>query len=245
MKVSETIFSDIKEDLKYYVYRLIDPRNEETFYIGMGQAGRLFDHVNEKDETNAKNKIIQEIKEADYEPQYIIHRHGMDTKEEAQHVEAALIDYIGIYNIANIQGGIHSDKLGPASPQKLITRYMEAPEEILIDRDVKLLALNINNTYEEQETYEAVRFAWHVNKEKAEQAQYVLAMYRERCVGVFRPIEWLPATEDNFPNRPEYPEGRYGFVGQVADKEIMDKYKGKCLPEGFKMERNPVRYLPE
>ena len=33
------------EKIGYYVYRLIDPRNGETFYVGKGKNNRVFDHV--------------------------------------------------------------------------------------------------------------------------------------------------------------------------------------------------------
>jgi uncharacterized protein len=31
--------------LKTYVYRLIDPRNGETFYVGKGRGNRVFSHI--------------------------------------------------------------------------------------------------------------------------------------------------------------------------------------------------------
>lgn len=34
---------DVIEQLNYYVYRLIDPRNGKTFYVGKGN--RVFTHV--------------------------------------------------------------------------------------------------------------------------------------------------------------------------------------------------------
>lgn len=31
----------VAEQLKWYVYRLIDPRNGETFYVGKGRGNRI------------------------------------------------------------------------------------------------------------------------------------------------------------------------------------------------------------
>ena len=36
---------EVFKQLKNYVYRLIDPRNGETFYIGKGSGNRVFDHI--------------------------------------------------------------------------------------------------------------------------------------------------------------------------------------------------------
>jgi hypothetical protein len=36
----------VAERLKWYVYRLIDPRNGETFYVGKGRGDRVFQHAN-------------------------------------------------------------------------------------------------------------------------------------------------------------------------------------------------------
>ncbi len=37
--------SDIISRLRYYVYRLVDPRTDDTFYVGKGKANRVFSHV--------------------------------------------------------------------------------------------------------------------------------------------------------------------------------------------------------
>jgi hypothetical protein len=37
--------SDVADKLRTYVYRLIDPRNGETFYVGKEQGNRVFAHI--------------------------------------------------------------------------------------------------------------------------------------------------------------------------------------------------------
>src|SRR4029077_632838 len=101
-------FSDkVSEELKCYVYRLIDPRNGTTFYVGRGRGNRVFAHVatsldpsDSNEDTDLKLGTIRAIRNAGFEVQHVIHRHGMDEKTAAE-VEAALIDaYPGLTNLA-------------------------------------------------------------------------------------------------------------------------------------------------
>jgi hypothetical protein len=69
--------------LKYYVYRLIDPRNGETFYVGKGKDNRVFMHVKgelgaDADIFTEKLQRIREIRVEGFEVAHVIHRHGMD-----------------------------------------------------------------------------------------------------------------------------------------------------------------------
>ncbi len=41
----ESFPAEVALRLKTYVYRLIDPRNGETFYVGKGQGNRVFSHI--------------------------------------------------------------------------------------------------------------------------------------------------------------------------------------------------------
>ena len=89
---------EVTAELKWYVYRLIDPRNGETFYVGKGQGNRVFDHargiVGNDDEhvADPKTHRIHEIRATGLEVGHIIHRHGILTDKIAYEVEAALID---------------------------------------------------------------------------------------------------------------------------------------------------------
>lgn len=92
---------------KYYVYRLIDPRTFQTFYVGKGSGDRVFQHVKDvkslisknDDAVSLKSQQIAEILACGKQVISIIHRWGL-TKNEAFEVEAALIDaYPGLTNI--------------------------------------------------------------------------------------------------------------------------------------------------
>ena len=37
---------EVQGILGIYVYRLIDPRNGQTFYVGKGKGNRVFQHMN-------------------------------------------------------------------------------------------------------------------------------------------------------------------------------------------------------
>ena len=111
--------------LGWYVYRLIDPLNGETFYVGKGHGNRVFAHIRaevglEGDDLDNKTKRIREIRLANFDVAHVIHRHGM-TEETAIEVEAALMDaYPGLTNVA---GGVGSNDYGVMHATEIIQRY--------------------------------------------------------------------------------------------------------------------------
>lgn len=234
-----TEFSEeVIDKLNYYVYRLIDPRNGQTFYVGKGKGNRIFAHVNqekkEDDEKNEKIKLIREIKRDGFDVQHVIHRHGMDEKT-AFEVEAALIDcYPGLTNISD--GHSNNDR-GCMHSKQIIELY--AAEEIVIDDN--LILININQSSNSTELYEAVRFAWRINIKKVKDIKYVLAVVRGMVRGVFEVYEWKKAIPENFPSFP-FHKNRYGFIGKEAANDISNKYMNKRLPNNLRHSQNPIRY---
>jgi hypothetical protein len=237
----ESFPSEVTRKLKTYVYRLIDPRNGETFYVGKGKGDRVFSHVRgeqkiEGDDLDNKMKRIREINLAGLEVAHVIHRHGMDD-DTAFEVEAALLDaYPGLTNIA---GGAGSSDYGVMHAKEIIARYSAEPAVF----QHKALLINVNKSAAETSLYEATRYAWGVNKANAEQAEVILANLQGLIVGAFVAHEWLPATAENFPGH-EPLLGRFGFIGEEASDEIKRSYVGKRVPDKYRKRgaRRSFRY---
>jgi uncharacterized protein len=227
--------------LRTYVYRLIDPRNGETFYIGKGIGNRVFEHIwaeqaLEGDEIDNKLRRIREIRLAGFEVAHVIHRHGMDDAT-AFAVEAALIDaYPGLSNVA---GGVGGGDFGAMHAKEIIRRYSAEPAVF----QHSLVLISVNRSATETSLYEATRYAWKMSIERARRAEYVLATLQGLIVGAFVPEEWLEASAKNFPGRMPEP-GRIGFIGREAPAEIHALYVGKRVPDEYRKPgaANPIKY---
>jgi hypothetical protein len=233
--------SEVARKLKTYVYRLIDPRNGETFYVGKGQGDRVFAHILgeqkiEGDDLDNKLKRIREIRLTGFEVGHVIHRHGLDD-HTAFEVEAALIDaYPGLTNIV---GGSGSNDFGARHAKEIIRQYSAEPA---IFRH-KALLISVNRSADETSLYEATRYAWKINISKAKQAEVILATRQGEIVGAFVADSWLEATTVNFPGRDDAP-GRFGFIGREAEEAIKRIYLGKRVPDEYRKPgaANPIKY---
>jgi hypothetical protein len=240
----ESFPSDVAQKLKTYVYRLIDPRNGETFYLGKGKGSRVFAHIRaegnlEGDEIDNKLKRIREIRLAGFEVGHVIHRHGMD-EATAFEVEAALIDaYPGLTNIA---GGTGGNDYGAMHAREIIRRYSA---ELAVFRH-KALLISVNRSAAERSLYDATRYAWKIDKRKANQADVILSTMQGVIVGAFIAHDWLQATAANFPGRAEGDgvPGRFGFIGEEAPADLKKLYVGKRVPDEYRKRgaANPIKY---
>ncbi len=233
--------ADVSARLMTYVYRLIDPRNGETFYVGKGQGNRVFAHIeaaSELDGDDLDNKIkrIRDIRLAGFEVAHVIHRHGMDDKT-AFEVEAALIDaYPGLTNIV---GGTGSTEFGAMHAEEIMRRYAAEPAVF----KHRALLISVNRSAAETSLYEATRYAWKISKNNAKQAEVILATLQGLIVGAFVADDWLDATAANFPGRSDVP-GRLGFVGHEAPESIKRLYLQKRVPDEYRKRgaANPIKY---
>lgn len=137
----------VASKLKTYAYRLIDPRNGETFYVGKGRGNRVFSHIRgeqdlEGDDLDNKIKRIREIRVSGFEVAHVIHRHGMDERT-AFEVEAAPIDaYPGLTNIVGGTGGDY----GAMHAEEIIRRYSAEPAKF----QHKALLISVNRSAAEK-----------------------------------------------------------------------------------------------
>jgi hypothetical protein len=237
---------DVHTNLNWYVYRLIDPRNGYTFYVGKGKGDRVFEHARgalqeEIDSTEGvmalKNDLIREIDRAGLEVLHVIHRHGLESSELAYEVEAALIDaYPGLTNEI---GGHRSGVYGCRSAQQIIAAYAADP---LVAKE-PLILIFVGKTLDAgRDLYDAVRGVWKMSRAKAETHNLVLAYDGVTVSGAYRPTKWLPGTKENFPFLNEENPKRIGFEGARA--EVWADYVGKRVPPRPRGAANPVRYLP-
>lgn len=239
----------VAEKIEYYVYRLIDPRNGETFYVGKGQGDRVFQHANgalklarQKEALDPKMQRIEDIRSAHLEVGHVIHRHGIKNEETAFQIEAAVIDaYPGLTN----KVGGHSNDFGVAHVEEIIAFYAAEPFAPIHP----LLLISIGKSFDQEgkSILDAVRYAWVLNPDKARQAAFVLAHVQGLVKGVFKPIKWMKATRENFPGFEVIDPDRWGFEGEEADEAIRSQYVGKRVPDKYRAKgaANPVRYLLE
>ena len=241
------------EQLGHYVYRLVDPRNGETFYVGKGQGDRVFAHVRnarrlregvngdgvlrEPDESKANRTRILEIEAAGLCVGHVIHRHNMSS-ETALAVEAALIDaYPGLENRV---AGHESDEFGSMHAAEVVATYQV---DVADFNDVKAMLISVNRSKREVGLYEAVRFAWRLDVDRARQADVVLATVQGVIRAAFIPTKWMRATSRNFPERAPSRK-RWGFEGFPAPSGLESRFVGKRVPDSFRRKgaANPIRY---
>ncbi len=238
---------EVVEQLQYYVYRLIDPRNGQTFYVGKGKGNRVFAHVEgalknykgqkyedkDEDEVSAKIQQIREIKNAGLEVIHIIQRYGL-TEKEAFEVEATLIDVYG--ELTNLQSGHNSDR--GVNNAAVLQRDLSCEE--YEEPDFKYIMIKINNRVLEErnyDIYETVRSAWKVKLERVKKYKYCLAVINGVVRGVYEIEGW---QDDTLQLR----SGRFEFYGHEAMKDIKNIFINKKIPAKYRKKgmASPVLY---
>ncbi len=246
----------------YYVYVLIDPRNNQPFYVGKGQGSRLvqhaieFDHVGSIDERGRKNQRIHEIKGAGREVEFEILRWGIETKDEAYRIEATVIDaFSGVVSLTNEVRG-HGIAKGRTPLQPLISEFQAPPltttmpallitlgswwhpeDELMMD-GVKRTGYGWRLNLSDNDKYLSVRGHWHVDESRVvrEQIHHAVAVVEGVTRWVCRVDSWTQASPQ---------DGRRCFNGAlVKSGEVWEEFVGLLGKRVNLHARNPIRYWP-
>lgn len=237
------------QQLKSYVYELIDPRTGQAFYVGKGTGNRIFDHIEEakkscntdnvsneednefNDEVSLKIKQIREILNLRLNVICIIVRWGLE-EDTALEVEAALIDTIP--GLTNIQNGHNSDR-GITDVVSLKTNlsatvYSEPDFNYMIIKTTQKQIDACNGSI-----YDATRYCWRVNINNANNCDYVFSVVQGVVRAVYEKPIWTRVT--SIPTRCE-------FKAKEASNSIRNKYVGKRIPDKYRVKgsANPVLY---
>ena len=225
------------EKLEYYVYLLIDPRDNEVFYVGKGKGGRITAHIFGAREggTRATDKVkrIRDIEDAGLEVKHDVLRHGL-SEREALEVESAVIDLIGKDNLTNLMKGHHSRDRGLMTLEEIEIMY--GAKEAAFEEPAILI--NINALYRRDmsvsEIYEATRQSWKISTGRAEGIRIVCSVYHGIIREVFFVHRWY---------RPPDANGRAVFEGERATEDIRKKYLHKSVAKYWtKGAQGPIRY---
>lgn len=226
------------EQLEYYVYLLIDPRDDSVFYVGKGCGNRINQHVlgalDDNTFETAKIKKIREIQNKGMDVKSVILRHEL-TEDEAFEVECSVIDLLGINNLTNIVKGHDSTDKGMMNLEDIKIKY-EAEDVIITE---PLVLININKKYHRgmnsTQIYEATRKDWPVNIRRVQNIKLACSVFRGIIREVFLVDSWFPSKDV---------QGRYVFKGEIAPSDIRNKYLNKSVSSYWKKgSRFPIKYV--
>lgn len=243
--------SPVIKEIKYYVYIYSHPITDEIFYVGKGKGNRVFSHLEEESESD-KVQIIKEIKSQGLKPKIEILIHGIEDDKTALRVESSIIDLLGIQNLTNRQSGYKSALFGRMTIEQINSAYDR--QRVEIEEPSVLIRINQAFRYSmtEMELYDYTRGQWKLNPVRARQAKYGFAIYEGIIQEVYEILDWYEAGKtysirqgnDNIKSEEkERLVGRFEFIGNLAPKEIREKYKYKSVGHYFKKgNSNPIMY---
>ena len=266
-KPSIKLFSEkaVEQLNGFYVYALIDPRNNQVFYIGKGIGNRVFSHEIESEKSpkseKAKLKRIQEIEAAGFDVKRVIVNWSM-TESEAFAAEAALINMLSFLSadmLTNAVAGHHVHEAMTVEDFDLLYGAEHLKQE---DIQHSIMVIKINKLYRKgmnpKELYDIVRGNWRASMVSIQKrnVEYVFGVYNQLIVAVYKPDEWhyvrdridVPQIDDLDEETLERGKDRVYFVCQ--DYEHLDKNQQFYLHKSIadlkvnQSSQNPITYLP-
>lgn len=235
----------VEENLGYYVYIYVDPRNNRPFYVGKGKGDRILAHLSDRLESE-KVRIIAELRSNGLGARLDVLAHGLRDEETAFRVEAAAIDLLGLDNLSNKVRGWKSLQTGRMTIDELIGYYAAAPVEITHPA----LLIRVNQLYRHNmpadELYEITRGIWKLGQRR-ESVNFALAVFEGVVREVYVVNEWhrafsTPYSVRQFGDRDG--RGRWEFIGAVAANEVRNLYRLRSVKDYFRRgNQSPTVYV--
>jgi len=240
----------VKHILKYYIYALVDPRNNEVFYIGKGCNDRVFQHEKEEDPDRSPKKLqrIDSIKKSNLSATKLIILYGL-SEQEAFAAEAALINFINFIEpnkLTNIVSGNHAKPVITTEEAEL---FLGAKPLTSDEIKHNLLIIKINSLYKhdmtDKEIMDSARGHWVINTDNAYKAEFLLAVYKGIVVGVYENMRWYSSGEQTsfYPRLSEenlsLKNRKYCTCSPVLNSE----YNNRNIGDIVKDSQNPVSYI--
>ncbi len=238
----EKFENKVAEDIMFYVYCLIDPRNKQPFYVGKGEGNLVFQHVQDALETSSssdKLDTIRDIHASGSSVNHVIIRHGLNS-EEAFLVESTLIDFCVYFDksLSNKVLGHHSSDSGIMTAEEVHRKYAAEPLEKL---EEGCIIVNINKTYKRakgsQSYYQAAKGKWKIDAKHIPNLKYVLPEFGGIIVEVFEVDQdgWYEVKDKNG-------KRRWSFNGKVASSAIQGKYKNRKIIKNKGSSQQSIAY---
>ena len=249
----------VPEQIGFFVYLLIDPRDGDVFYVGKGTGNRCFAHLAEARNTladsigdYAKLSRIRSIESNGATVKIDLLRHGL-TEQEAFLVESSAIDLLGRPNLENRVVGHEAAEHGRMSVADLNALY--GAEPVTIDPRHRVVLIRINRLFErgmsDDALYEATRKWWKVSPRKRQVGsawapEWAMAVFGGVVRAVHRIDGWEASAEEERSQDPNV-AGRWGFRGQ-RDQQMEATYLHRDVSsylrakETGRASQNPIRY---
>lgn len=201
------------EALAYYVYALVDPRDNKIFYIGKGKGNRVFQHAKDalkENDVSLKLDYIRAILKEGKRVKLYILRHNL-TEDVAYVLESTLIDMLTynkfnrINQLTNLVAGHHQWDEGIRNIDEINEIYNCPKLKINKGETLLLVSLNksfnqakANGVYRRIDIYEATRKYWFIRKNAPNTIKYVLGVYKGvvRSVLEVKSWNWTTIADD-------------------------------------------------
>jgi hypothetical protein len=246
----------VAEQLHYYVYLLIDPRNEKPFYVGKGSGDRCFAHVEEAHKTEKdssrdypKLRTIREI-ERSGQVRIELLRWGLEGPEgekTAYAIEAAVIDLLRLD--LDIRASGHARGKGRISAEEADITLGATPANF--DPGHRLMLVRVARQFrfgmDEEALYVATRQWWRIGADRMKlgtprSPEWAMAVYKGVVRAVYKIERWRPPSARQVAANPRL-KGRWAFTGKL-DSEMTARYAGSEVLAKLPMSaQNPIRYV--